>query len=140
MPGLSPGPAPPGAASLDPYCCYFFERLHPLGRIVVLVPAPRLVHIGTRNMRTLRELPDVDIGVPHPHELRGVGSVEDVARVAARILWTRGEGFVVVDRRPMLLGAGEGADGSASARVDGCGGCAAAACARPAGGGRSGGG
>ncbi|CAE7581766.1 N4bp2l1 [Symbiodinium sp. CCMP2592] len=50
---------------LDPGCCYMFERVHPDFRIVLDYPQAMLYHIGTRDMRTLKEI-DVDIGVPRP--------------------------------------------------------------------------
>ncbi|CAE7550762.1 N4bp2l1 [Symbiodinium natans] len=52
-------------ARLDPGCCYMFERVHPDFRIVLDYPQAMLYHIGTRDMRTLKEV-DVDIGVPRP--------------------------------------------------------------------------
>ena len=82
---------------LDTDCCYMFERLHPEAVIVVPVAAPRLVHVGTRNMRTLREL-DCSIGVEQPrrHVFPTLRACVDAAAV---IPWSSGEGYVVTDRR-----------------------------------------
>jgi len=82
---------------LDTDCCYMFERLHPEAVIVVPVAAPRLVHVGTRNMRTLREL-HCSIGVEQPrrHVFPTLRACVDAAAV---IPWSSGEGYVVTDRR-----------------------------------------
>lgn len=51
---------------LHPRRCYLFERVHPDFKIVVPYERPALWHLGTRELPSLQELFDDDIGVPRP--------------------------------------------------------------------------
>jgi len=53
---------------LNPEHVYMLERVHPDFTVVIPAKAPRLYHLGTRDMRTLEELNDVDIGLPRPQQ------------------------------------------------------------------------
>lgn len=81
---------------LDRSRTYCFELLHPNNTVVIYHPRPRLVHIGTRDMVTLAEVPDDDIGIEKPT----VFPLSDLAacQLAASALPETCEGYVVVDR------------------------------------------
>jgi len=81
---------------LDKSHTYCFELLHPENTVVIPHPRPRLVHIGTRDIATLKELPEDHIGVEKPT----VFSLHDLeaCKDAAKALPATCEGYVVVDR------------------------------------------
>jgi hypothetical protein len=80
--------------SLDKNYTYMFELTSPHNRVVVKYTETSIRHIGTRDMRTLREC-DVDIGILKPREfpLDSLGACID----SASKLGYDNEGYVVVD-------------------------------------------
>jgi len=80
---------------LDPDCTYLFELIGPDNRVIVPYPESKLIHLGTRNNKTLREF-DVDIGIAKPKQypFRSV----DECVTAAKALPFNEEGYVVVDK------------------------------------------
>jgi hypothetical protein len=73
---------------------YMFELVHPENRIVVPHQEKKLVHIGTRDLVSGKEL-DLDIGVVKPKEYR-FNSLEEAVLVARALPYSE-EGYVVVD-------------------------------------------
>jgi len=92
--------------------CYLLERVHPDFKIVVAYDTPALWHIGTRDLITLREIDDDDVGLPRPRRWP-VASVQECRRLLDS---TAGlpEGLVV---REAVAASGGGAGG----RVRGAG-------------------
>lgn len=80
---------------LDKNCTYMFELMHPKSLIVVRYTEPRLVHIGTRNNKTLQESYDF-IGVQQV-ETFPLQSLEECLAAASK-LGQMQEGYVVVDK------------------------------------------
>ena len=76
---------------LDRNLAYFFELCHPATTVVIAHPRPRLVHLGTRDSVTFREVPDADIGVERPR-LFPLGSARACA-AAALALGPESEGY-----------------------------------------------
>ena len=85
-------------ARLDTECCYMFEVLHPAAVVIIRPEAPRLAHIGTRDMTSLKEV-DADIGVPGPQRHTGLSDLGAVCTLADSIHSLKAEGFVVTDTR-----------------------------------------
>eukprot|EP00121_Abeoforma_whisleri_P002343 Awhi_evm1s2098 len=81
---------------LDRNFTYMFERVHPHCTIVVPYSEPRIVHIGSRDNRTLQEL-ELNIGVGKPKRFTGFANMADCVRTAWETPWHKGEGFVVRD-------------------------------------------
>jgi hypothetical protein len=97
---------------LDRQCTYMFELLHPQQLIVVEHDTPRLVHIGTRNNRTLIEsyeplfapetaaasapLPPTPVAMVEQARTFALSTRDDCI-AAASALGAEQEGFVVVD-------------------------------------------
>ena len=79
---------------LNKECTYMFELLHPEQTIVVRYPEPKLIHIGTRNVKTLQESYE-SIGVEQV-ETFALQSLADCHRAASSLGPSR-EGFVVCD-------------------------------------------
>ena len=81
--------------TLDPDCTYMFELIGPDNRVIVPYTEAKLIHIGTRNNKTLRES-DVDIGIDKPKQypFRSI----DECLTAAKELPFSEEGYVVVDK------------------------------------------
>lgn len=86
---------------LMPSRSYCFELLHPESTVVINHPRPRLVHLGTRDMESLQEVLDDDIGIERPR----VFPLADITSclAAAQALPSDMEGFVVVDRSTLPL-------------------------------------
>ena len=80
---------------LDRDCTYMFELIGPDNRVIVPYTEAKLIHIGTRNNKTLQEL-DVDIGIDKPKQYPFRTADECLA--AAKALPFNEEGYVVVDR------------------------------------------
>lgn len=74
--------------------CYMFEVVSPYNRVVVEWEHPEVFHIGTRDMRTQKEL-NVDCGIQKPREFN-LHSLEETL-AAAEVLPENNEGYVVVD-------------------------------------------
>lgn len=54
---------------LDKRCCYAFVLCHPGNRIVTAYNRPHIIHVMTRNLDTLEEVRDDDIGIIRPRKL-----------------------------------------------------------------------
>jgi len=80
---------------LDSDCTYMFELIGPDNRVIVPYSESKLIHIGTRNNKTLREF-DVDIGIEKPKQYP-FHSVDECV-TAAKALPFNEEGYVVVDK------------------------------------------
>lgn len=80
--------------SLNPEYTYMFELISPYNRVVVPYNGITIKHIGTRNIKTLKEY-DLDIGIPKP-KMYNLHSLEDCITTASQMPFTE-EGYVVVD-------------------------------------------
>lgn len=88
---------------LDVNNTYIFELISPLNRVVVYYPTPQLIHTGTRNNITGKEL-DIDIGLTKPteHQISSLKTCIEFATTLnenenGTISNVEREGFVVVD-------------------------------------------
>lgn len=80
---------------LDINHCYMFELVSPYNQQVVRYEDTKIVHIGTRNLTTLKE-EDVDIGIQKP-EVYKINSVQDAKNFVNSTQYC-GEGFVACDK------------------------------------------
>ena len=80
--------------SLDRNYTYMFELTSPHNRVVVSYKETCIRHIGTRDMRTLREC-DLDIGISKPREFP-INTLEACIESAGTLGYDD-EGYVVVD-------------------------------------------
>jgi hypothetical protein len=76
--------------------CYILEFVHPDYCIVVKYTLPNLYHITTRDMNTLQEIKDDDIGLERP-KVYNFKSIKEAINAAESKPWYDGEGFVVCD-------------------------------------------
>ena len=74
--------------------CYMFELISPFNQVVVKYDDIEIVHIGTRDRLSLKEL-DTDIGIRQP-ERYDIKNLDDALSAVNTINYD-GEGFVVVD-------------------------------------------
>ena len=74
--------------------CYMFELISPFNQVVVKYDDIEIVHIGTRDRISLKEL-DIDIGIRQP-ERYDIKNLDDALSAVNTINYD-GEGFVVVD-------------------------------------------
>lgn len=81
--------------SLDENFTYMFELTSPVNRVVVKYNETSIRHIGTRDMRTLREC-DMDIGIAKPKTF-SLKTLDDCIESAKQLGYDE-EGYVVVDR------------------------------------------
>ena len=84
---------------LDARRCYMLERVHPAFRIVISYGAPALWHVGTRDIHSLREVHDDEVGLPRPRrwEVHSLGQARALLGLhdSAEI----GEGLVLREPR-----------------------------------------
>ena len=85
-------------ARLD--CCYAFELMTDMNRLVVQYDKPRIVLHGARDLTTLQELNPVVVAAQNGWECvktYGFNSIEEVVKAANELKVNEGEGFVVCD-------------------------------------------
>lgn len=84
----------------EPGCCYMFELMTPMNRIVVQHREPKLVLIGVRDLTTLKELPVEPVAERHGWSaVRSLplSTCEQCIEAAKALDPMSAEGFVVVD-------------------------------------------
>jgi hypothetical protein len=81
-------------STLDPNFTYMFELVSPYNRVVVPYTETKIYHIGTRDMRTLKEI-EIDIGVEKPKHYP-LNTLQDCLNATSRMPFNE-EGYVVVD-------------------------------------------
>ena len=80
---------------LNPDYTYMFELVSPQTRVVVPYTETKIYHIGTRDIKSLKEL-DIDIGIEKPKEYP-ISTIEECIE-ASQKLDRYHEGFIVVDK------------------------------------------
>lgn len=80
---------------LNPNYCHMFELISPYNKLIVDYQNTEIIHIGTRDLTTLKEL-DTFIGV-HKPERYNIKNIDDALRYVNSDTY-KGEGFVAVDK------------------------------------------
>lgn len=75
---------------------YIFEVVHPEAKLLVQYDTPRLYHLGTRDMKSLKEINE-EIAVPKPKRLH-FKSEEELLIYINKLNFWEGEGVVVCDK------------------------------------------
>lgn len=85
---------------LEKNCCYTFELVSPLTRVVVPYEKTDIYFIGVRDMRTLEEIQPVSVftlsHIKHPRQFP-LNTIEDCLKATEQMGYDE-EGFVVVDK------------------------------------------